>query len=232
MILNFEKNKRYFENNKKNMIIGAAVMAVGIVFLFMRGSWDFNPNIIGIPLTAIGAVIFFIDFMKTSRDSHLDEAIAKKRELITEQLYEKYDLYERQLSYINPVVTDQYLYTENSRVRRDGNGKYRSDIYSMVKLFFVEGELVYLKRQFSFLEEYDLIEDGVIEYKNIGKVYTEQLESRYPLGKKVAEVKHYRFTIEDIEGNVIFTCPTTFDAAMDACVEDIESLAKKAKGAA
>lgn len=230
--MNFEKNKRYFANKKLPMLIGGGLLAVGIVFLLMRGSWDFDPSLVGIPLALIGAVVFFADRMRTARDSQLDEAIAKKRRYTEEKEYEKYDLYERQLSYINHVLTEQYIYTEDSLIKRDGNGKYRSDRYSIVNLYFVESELIYVRQEFSFVEEYELIDDAAVPYASIGDVSVEEVNSPYKYGKKDINIRHYRFTVKDTEGNIILSCPTTFDAAMDECVKDIMKLAEKARAEA
>lgn len=227
--MDYKKNLRYFENKKIPLYIGAAMIALGIVFLLGTRWSEFYyimyPS--SFFLLICGGIMFAVSKTSKSSDKSLDEAINESFKSFEEQTLKKFDLYERQLPYIESVLLEGYKYYEGSYLIRDGSGKYRTDVYAKTHVYFTKTELCIGSCEISFIKDEQTDKSISIPYESIKRAYMEDNVIEYKLKNKLVQIHYQTLHIETTNGE--FTCQTYVSQYLDNLLENINRMAEERK---
>jgi hypothetical protein len=138
------------------------------------------------------------------------------------------DLYDRELPYINPIVTRAYRYYDTPYIRRDKEGVYRTDRYVKTGIYYTEDSLCTFSRTVHLTEEGVDDVSGRIFYRDIRRASIDPALRSYIIGRKKVTVRYYDLNIYG-ENGLIFSCQCKNDYTVECAVEDINKLAEKSR---
>lgn len=226
----YDKNRRYFENKKGAFFIGLGLLAAAFILFVMPSTLD-NYRIISIlvvPTLIGGCVLFFGSMLRRSSEFEIDEDVDKELEGFEDKAYYHFDLYDRELHYINKAVMQGYHYFDTPYVRRDRQGVYRTDHYMKNVIYFTSEGLCAASRTVHLIDEETDDAFTGIPYTDITDVKLEKNERSYQIGKKTVIIPFYEFNIYGSDG-ILFSCQTRYDYAVECAVDDIKMLAEKSR---
>lgn len=227
----YDKNRRYFENKKIAFFTGLVLMAAAFILFIMPATLD-NYRIVSIliiPVLTAGCVLFFGSILRRSSEAEIDEDVLKELDGFEDRIYRHFDLYGRELPYLSTVVMERYHYFDTPYIRRDKQGEYRTDHYMKNMIFFTEESLCIASRTVHLTDEGTDDVFYEIKYRNVSDVKLEQNSKKYKIGKKEVEIPFYEFNIYGKE-QILFSCQTRRDYAVECAAEDIKKLAEKYRG--
>ena len=223
--MDYKKNFKYFENKKLLLYGSGALLAIGLL-LWFGPFWGPDNHyvmyIFSVLSIVLGGVVFMISVGSTSTDKKIDEQIEEAFKLFDDETNEKFDLYERQLSYVTPAQFEGYKYYEGAMVRRDRSGRYRTDIYVKNRVCFTKETVVIACREISLIKEQINDRSVEIPYADIKTASAEDGSIRY--GK--ATVKFVTVSIELNSGDTL-QYQAQASQAIDQLVADVNHLAEK-----
>lgn len=227
--MDYKKNIKYFENKKILMYGSAVLLAVGVI-LWFGPFWSpdnyFVMYIFSVLSIIIGGVIFAITLGKRSNDKKIDEQINEVLKHFEEETLQKYDLYERQLPYVESAVIEGYKYFDGSLLRRDKDGKFRTEIYVKTHVYFTEEELCIGSKEISLIKDEQADKSEKIPYANIKKACLSDDETIYKKGNKTVPVKYQTLHIVKTDGTE-FTAQTRSSQTVDTLVSDINHIRER-----
>lgn len=229
--MDYKKNINYFLNKRLRLYLGAGLLILGLVLMFGPfGDRDSGPilYILSVLSLIAGGVLFTIAVTTRSTDKKIDEDLSAAFRYFDEEKLEKFDLYERQLSYIKSVELEDYRYYEGSMIRRDKMGHYRTDLYGKMHIYFTESTLCIVETTVSLIKDEKTDNDIEVPYKDIKKAYLTDKTVKYTYGKKEISITVPILHI-DCEDGSEYTYQVKPDLETDTAVEDINRLSEKAK---
>ena len=229
--MDYKKNLNYFINKRLWLYSGAGLIALGLILMF--GPFGDRDNfrilyILSVLSLVAGGVAFTASVTTRSTDKTIDEAIQSAYKYFDEEKLEKFDLYKRQLTYIQSVELADYEYYEGSMIRRDRMGHYRTDLYRKMHVYFTDHTLCIVYTSVSLIKEEKTDRDIEIPYADIKKAYLEDKTFNYTYGKKDVAITLPVLYIECENGDV-HTYQVRSDLEVETMVEDINRLSDKAK---
>ncbi len=229
--MDYRKNINYFENKKLLLYGGAGLLVLGLVLMF--GPFGDRDNymilyILSVLSLIAGGVAFTLAVTTRSTDKKIDEDLAEEYKYFDEEKLAKFDLYERQLTYIKSVEIEDYQYYDGSMIRRDRMSHYRTDLYGKTHIYFTENTLCVVNKNVSLIKDEKTDHDIEVPYKDIKKAFLTDKTVSYTLGKKAVTVTVPMLHIEyEAGGEDVYQVKS--DLETDTAVEDINRLAEKAK---
>ena len=227
----YDKNIRYFENKKGVLYTGFALIVAAFVLFYI---WPIDEdNIAYIPIVfiavlAAGCVMFFGQLMKRSSERDIDENISRMLDGFEDKARFELDLYDRELPYINPIVTRAYRYYDTPYIRRDKEGVYRTDIYVKTGIYYTPDSLCTFSRAVHLTEEGVDDVSSTIMYRDIKRASIDPALRCYTVGRRKVTVRYYDLNIYG-ENGLIFSCQCKNDYTVECAVEDINKLAEKSR---
>lgn len=227
-IMDYKKNLRYFQNKKLMLYGSAALLAVGALLWVLPRNADnrFVMYILSVILILVGGAALIITVTSRSGDKKIDEDVQDAFKLFEEETLERYDLYERQLPYVESAVLEGYKYFEGSYLRRDKQGKYRTEIYAKTHVYFVPENLCIGAYEISLIEDKKEDRSAAVPYSDIEKSYLTDDRITYKKGKKNIEVKFQTLHIKKKDGQEL-TYQAYSSEALDRLCEDINHIVKR-----
>ena len=223
--MDYNKNKNYFENKKLMLYGSGALLVLGLV-LWFGPFWGPDNHyvmyILSVLSIVLGGVIFAITLGKRSNDKKIDEQIEEAFRHFDEETDERFDLYERQLNYVTPALFEGYKYSENSMLRRDRSGVYRTDTYVKNRVCFTEGSVVFASREISLIKDETIDKSEEVPYRDIDRATLEDAET--DCGKVKIKYENVRVKLKDGR-ELVFQAQAS--QSIDQMVEDINHLVEK-----
>ena len=217
--MEYKKNLKYFENKKLMLYGSAALLALGL-FLWFGPFWSRDNHyvmyIISVISIIAGGVIFAVTVSSRSSDKKIDEQIDAAFRHFEEESLERFDLYERQLSYVNSVSFEGYEYKPDSLIRRDRSGKYRSDTYAKNHVYFTQEEIVIASSSISLIRDEKTDRSVAIPYGDIRLASVRDCEIKY--GK--VTIRYQIFSVET-NGGRTYEYQTSASSEIDTLVADV-----------
>lgn len=218
--MDYKKNLRYFENKKAMLYVGAALIAVGVVsFLLWRFTvhyYFFYPCML---FLITGGVLFTVSKTSRSSDKSIDEAIDDTFKQFEEQTLTRFDLYDRQLPYVESALLEGYKYYDGSYIVRDKSGGYRTDVYAKTHVYFTKTELCIGAYEISLIKDDQTDKSVSIPYESIKEAYLTDGETTYNMKNKSVTVNYQTLHIKTTDGE--FTSQAQSSQTLDTLVEDI-----------
>lgn len=226
--MDYKKNLKYYQNKKIMLIGSAALLAVGVLLWILPRSADnrFVMYILSVLSILVGGVALIITVTARSNDKRIDEDVEDAFKLFEEETLERFDLYERQLPYVESAVLEGYKYFESSYLRRDKSGRYRTEIYAKTHVYFVNDELCIGAWEISLIEDKKTDKSVSVKYSDIEKAYLTDDFTAYKKGKKSINVKYQTFHIKKKDGDEL-TFQAYSSEALDRLREDINHIIEK-----
>lgn len=228
-VMDYKKNLRYFQNDMRLLITGVSFTAVSVLLWMIRVDWEFQPRWIAPYTAVVGIVLLVIEFSLKASSKTLDELIEYRKRNMEDAVKMKYDLYDRQIKFVNSAVMESYDYTDRTYIRRDGNGRFRTANYAVARIYFTNETLCFVKKTFSLLEDKEELTMAEIPYAELTGAHIDEADFTQTVGKREYTVKYHAFVIEGKDG-AVFSCPSPIDHSLTTCVEDIEHMIKRANG--
>lgn len=202
---------RYFGKNIVSKIYAAGIVliAIGVVVAFAYSAFY------GIPVAALGVLLFFITSAFKVSDSDLDEFVAKRTEEYAEQKIEgkafgKKTLEAKDFSVFNGFFCD----SNDVKFKSGRDGKVRTSRFFITAVSVSKGEA------HIFSTDYELLSDSEIRFSEIhlskdDEITVKKVESEFPRGI-------FAITINTSDNDVSFYLPD--DALADQLISDIERM--------
>lgn len=226
--MDYKKNIRYFENKKPLLYCSAGLLVLGIVLWVLPRSADnwFVMYCLAVFCVIAGGAVFGISLTMRSNDRKIEENIRDAFDLFEEETLKRFDLYERQLPYISSVFMESYKYFDGSYLRRDREGKYRTEIYAETHVYFTEEGLCIGSMEISLIKDEKTDKSEQIPYADIEKAYLTDDETLYKKGSKTVPVKYQTLHIRKNDGTE-FTAQAHSSRTLDTLVSDINHIKEK-----
>ena len=228
--MDHKKNLRYFENKKilKIMLYGSVCMITLGIICFLATHWSEYYQLL-YPASFIfliaGGILLAVSKTSCSNDKIIDEAINESFKLFEEQMLKRFDLYERQLPYVESALLEGYKFYKGSYLIRDGAGKYRTDVYTKTHVYFTKTELCIGALEISLIKDEQIDKSVSFSYKSIKMAYAEDDVIEYQLNNKSQQIHCQTFHIVTTTGE--FVCQTYISQFLDNLIADINRLAKE-----
>lgn len=228
--MDYKKNLRYFENKntKKILLYVSTVMIALSIIFFWATRWSEYYQLLYpaslIFLTA-GGILFVVSKTTCSNDKVIDEAINESFKLFEEKTLKRFDLYERQLPYVESALLEGYRYYEGSYLIRDRSGKYRTDIYTKTHVYFTKTELCIGAFEISLIKDEQIDKSVLYPYESVIRAYAEDNVIEYQLKNKSQQIHYQTLHIETTTGE--FVCQVYISQYLDNLIDDINRMAKK-----
>lgn len=226
--MDYKKNYRYFENKKLLLYVGAGLLILGVILWILPRSRDYGFIIYILSVLSIlsGGVIFVVTLSMRANDKKIDESVETAFSRFEDETLERYDLYERQLHYVESAVIEGYKYFEGSFLRRDREGRYRTEIYAVTHVYFVEEGLCIGSREVSLIEDKQTDKSEDIPYSMVDRAYLTDDELIYKKGKKTIPVRYQTLHILKTDGSE-FSAQAHSSQALDKLVSDINHIKER-----
>lgn len=225
--MDYKKNLRYFKNKKIPIYTGAGMIVLGIV-CFLATRWSEYYLILypaSIILLIVGGIMFAVSKTSQSNDKAIDDAINESFKMFEEQTLKRFDLYERQLPYVESALLDGYKYYEGSYLLRDKAGKYRTDVYTKTHVYFTKTELCIGSYEISLIKDEQTDKSVSYPYESIKRAYAKDDVIVYKQKNIIVTIHYQTLHIETVNGEFITQTPVSAD--LDALVENIGRMATK-----
>ena len=203
------------------------MIVLGIV-CFMAARWSEYYLILypaSIILLIVGGIMFAVSKTSQSNDKVIDDAINESFKLFEEQMFKRFDLYERQLPYVESLLLEGYKYYEGSYLLHDKAGKYRTDVYTKTHVYFTKTELCIGSYEISLIKDEQIDKSVSFPYESIKKAYAEDNVIEYKLKNKSVTIRYQTFYIETANGE--FITQANISSALDDLIENINRTAAK-----
>lgn len=227
--MDYKKNVKYFENKKIMLYGSAALLAVGVI-LWFGPFWSrdnyFVMYIFSVLSIIVGGIIFAVTLGSRSTDKKIDEQINEAFKHFEEETLQKYDLYERQLPYVESALIEGYKYYDGSFLHRDKDGKYRTDIYFKTHVYFTEEGLCLGSKEVSLIKDEQNDKSEQIPYVTIKSAYLSEDETVYVKGNKTVPVKYQTLHIAKTDDSE-FISQVKSSQAVDTLVSDINHIRER-----
>lgn len=243
--MNYERNKKYFEQHLSTVpvVVSAACIGIGFIMAVFLANTRGMPYIfmpMGLTLIAIGAAIFVVRSARKIPDAEISEQTAKLYEAFQADFNQKFlpqDI--RAIRYemtnhisrpkLEPITFATYCFEGEDVLAKKGNdGKCRSSIYSMSGFILKPDSICVAEREISLISNTAPIpgDFSEINYLDLGSATLEHVPE-----KKGYEgfAKYRHLTLKDNEGNIVIDFPIIADAAADDYVKDINLRITRAK---
>ncbi len=229
--MDYKKNLRYFENKKLLLYCSAGLLVLGIILWILPRSADngFVMYILSVLSIVTGGAVFGISMTLRSNDKKIDENISDAFKLFEEETLQKFDLYERQLPYLESVLIESYKYFDGSYLRRDKEGRYRTEIYSKTHVYFVEEGICIGSKEISLIKDEQTDRSEQIPYGQIEKAYLTDDQTVYKKGSKTVPVGYQTLHIKKTDGTE-FTAQSHSSQMLDTLVSDINHTKERKTG--
>lgn len=160
ILMDYEKNQKYFKTaNKTIPIIGAVVTVIGLVLLLLL---NYQTKMIATVVAIVGIVIIIAGLTSGMKDDDIDGAVASKMNTIEADASEIFK-FPRRYEVLHPAVIlggYDFTRTEDSPVKRGKDLKYRNGYYCGLLINFTNDGLRILSRKFSILKD-DCVEENL-----------------------------------------------------------------------
>lgn len=220
MAINYERNKKYFEQSSPKA--GIILIVIGLVLTLALPD---AGKLIGILGILGGAALIYFQFAGKPADADIDSDAASAVADVQKRALSKLGLDADEVKLIEPVVVHGYYYkniASGVQVKLGKDRVFRSSNYEGVVLFFSEHQLHAYKFQFSLVSSQESREQtDEYFYKDVVSVAT-QSET---------------FTINDIKGNSQqvnfeeFKLTTTGGTSITSSIRDEGSVSRVISGA-
>ena len=229
--MDYKKNYRYFENKKLLLYVGAGLLILGVILWILPRSRDYGFIIYILSVLSIlsGGVIFVVTLSMRANDKKIDESVETAFSRFEDETLERYDLYERQLPYLESVLIESYKYFDGSYLRRDKEGRYRTEIYSKTHVYFVEEGICIGSKEISLIKDEQTDRSEQIPYGQIEKAYLTDDQTVYKKGSKTVPVGYQTLHIKKTDGTE-FTAQSHSSQMLDTLVSDINHTKERKTG--
>ena len=228
--MNYQKNLKYFKSTDTLYYIGLAVMILGAgLFVLAYIFWTYlfwYQDIVGLALTAVGALVAFIPRSLRSSEKDIDEAIAEMTKDYETNTAEELGIQNQLIRELKPLLVGAYIYEDGALFRRGRTDrKFRSDRYTAAALLFTKNGVCVAEKSFS------LIEDGVKEtvseflYSDIDGLFVESEIHSFASGEQTTVA---RLTVKAGQ-KTLLSVPVTQSAALDRACEEINTRIRRGK---
>ena len=226
--MDYQKNLRYYQNKKIMLYGSAALLAAGVLlWVFPRSAENrFIMYRLSILFILVGGAALIITVTSRASDKMIDEAVAESLKLFEEETLQRFDLYERQLPFVESAVLEGYKYFDNSYLRRDKQGKYRTEIYAKTHVYFTSEELCIGAWEISLIEDKKTDKSAAVKYADTEKAYLTDDSMIYKKGNKNTEVKYQTLHIKKKDGEEL-TFQAYSSEALDRLRDDINHVCER-----
>ena len=226
--MDYKKNLKYYQNKKLLLFGSAALFAVGVLLWILPRSADnrFVMYILSVLCIIVGGVVLIFTVSSRANDKKIDEDVTDALKLFEDETLQRFDLYERQLPYVESAVLEGYKYFEGSYLRRDKQGKYRTEIYAKTHVYFVPEELCIGAYEISLIEDKKTDKSEAVKYADIEKAYLTDDCTEYKKGKKSINVKYQTLHIKKKDGEEL-TFQAYSSETLDRLCEDINHIIER-----
>ena len=182
--MDYNRNLTYFTGTGNNVL-----MCIGLVVGFLGfGGVKSGDSIAGFIMIIIGGAMAYFGMERWPvSDSDYDNAVKAYISNLKSQALEKLGVDESEVNEVAPIILTGYDFEEKvSRVKQGKDGKWRSNIYKVVALFFSPHELHGYTLKFNTLHDAKTEGTDVYFYQDIVSVSTLSLTSKVTVdGKEI-----------------------------------------------
>lgn len=198
--MDYELNRRYFAGQSS---LGPAILiSMGVFFLLILLSNLAMPwcdivgtipfGILGIPLIVFGIILRKKTKQPPISDERYDINVRSNLTTLREQAINALGIDESEVQEIEPIEFDGYSYTGANNIKQGKDGRYRSNKYQSVIIFFSENEAHVYKYTFDTTIDKHSEETEVYFYSDIVSVST-STDIIETMGKKI-ESDYFKLT--------------------------------------
>ena len=222
MIMNYEKNKKYFDSNDKHFYVGVVILGIGAVLFalwFMRLSFLPMQAMFALVFAVVGAAVAFVPRSFRTSESELDGIIAAKTKNYAEETAESAGIEHMISRKIRPCTLGGYVFEGENVLTRRGKDdrRYRSNIYMATALIFTNDGIYAAQKTFSLTEEAESETDAEFFYEDLEKAYVSEEEIPVADGAK-AKVN---FVVLVSGGKEVLRAPAKPSYALTSLCDDI-----------
>ena len=245
----YERNKKYFKQHIPTWptVLGFVAVAAGLFMVIIlsntRGAgWGWQAP--GLALTVAGAVLLVVINQIKIKDSELGQNIPNEKEQFGKDFADAFtETNAQKLRYqmiygtqdkskedpFEPVIFGTYLFEgEGVLVKKGGDGKSRSSLYSMSAFALRKEVLCLAERKISLISAEKPEADRFDKYAYVDLDKAELVKIDKVGYESNTKYRHLRIT--DNSGNTVMEFPILADAAADEYVAEINQKFQRAKG--
>ena len=217
--MDYKKNLKYFQ--PMNLKFAIIVCIIGVSLLAA------SP-VVGLLAIALGVVIIVLQVKGRPTDEEIDSAAASQLKDMKARALRKLGVDEDEVNEIAPITFDGYVYdTDLIKVGKDG--KYRSNKYQAVMLFFSSHEVHCFTYEFSITESSQKESTDVYFYKDIVSVSTQTEGTEYSVGKGKSSKFDYEYFRLTTTGGTSISCSVRNVDDAQRSINGMRSLIKSKK---
>ena len=188
--MNYEKNLLYFTGKGSTVLIicGGILAFLGVIPLALALGTKSGDTVPGsIVLFVIAVLLASLGMKKWPvSDSEYDKAITDYLANFKSQALDKLGVDESEVNEVPPIVLGGYEFQDVDKAKEGTDGKWRSNIYKVVALFFSPNELHCYSLRFNTLRDAKNEETDVFFYQDIVSASTSSLTINTEVeGKKI-----------------------------------------------
>lgn len=222
-----KRNLKYFTSKGVNplVLVGVALLLVGIGFVVFASRGMFTLRIIGVVLAVFGlGVIIFVSGGIASGDD-IEYACGEKMRDMTEEGMKRFELFEKSLKFLQPVTIRGYEFTDDVYYKKGSDGKNRTSIFSAAILFFTGDKLYIHRRRFSFIDDtLDETLGGSYRYADLDHAEVQEHKFERMVGKRNIHFTDYHFVILDKAGESVLDMSVEYGADTDKLCSDMNRI--------
>ncbi len=217
-----KRNLKYFTSRGPSplMYVAFAVMIVGLVLAFVRGT-----RFVGIILIVVGiGLLIFASGGKASGDD-IEYQVGEKMKGMAERGMIRFELFEKSLKFLQPLTLRGYEFTDDVYYKKGSDGKNRTSMFSAAVLFFTGDKLHIHRRRFSFIDD-TIDEELGGTYRYIELDHAEVREQRFErqIGKRNVHFTDYHFVLVGKDGTDVLDMSVDYGADIDKACDDINRI--------
>ena len=225
IIMDFEKNIKYFNSTDTLFYIGIPIFAIGAIFVICELFWFwFIPYqiLIGLILAAIGAGLAFIPRSKRANETEIDAIVSSITENYDKKVIESLNIQKQLVRNIAPLVIGNYVYDKKDLLMRQGKDdrKWRTSQYSVATILCTKNGIVISHKTFSLIDESETEVLYEIFYSDIDRISADDKEFLRDDGIKI---KDAGLNITKKDGEIL-SLPMLHVVAIDQLCEDIHRI--------
>ena len=236
--MDYSKNLLYFTGKKSTdlMILGGILCGIlaflGVaVFANAKGSNSPIPIVVGCVLLALGGWAVLAGMQKWPvSDSDYDKAVKDYLSNLKSIALDKLGVDESEVSEVAPIILGGYEFEGVDRVKKGEDGKWRSNIYKVVALFFSPHELHGYTMRFNTLRDEKTEGTDVYFYQDIVSASTSSLTIKTTVDGKEITVNPEAFNLTT-KGGTSFTVNLLDSAYGQQSVKAMRALLREKKQA-
>ncbi len=226
--MDYSKNLLYFTGKgSTGLMIFGGILALFGVMCFV----DVNAPIAGCVLLALGMLAASAGVQKWPvSDSDYDKAVKDYLSNLKSIALDKLGVDESEVSEVAPIILGGYEFEGVDRVKKGEDGKWRSNIYKVVALFFSPHELHGYTMRFNTLRDEKTEGTDVYFYQDIVSASTSSLTIKTTVDGKEITVNPEAFKLTT-KGGTSFTVNLLDSAYGQESVKAMRALLREKKQA-